>query len=282
MSFSFKTILIPVDFSINTEVAINKALEVADKDGADIHLLHVSDHTAYRFLTKDKKPGELIQKTASPTVQQMIQQWKNSIQETTPHTVYNWIQHHSSIQDSIEEKAQQLNADLIVIGKKSNHSWFPFLNTVIPSELAEVTGSAVLTVKPGSLHNKIKTLVVPVTGDIPKYKMEAIAALCKKNRLKVHLVSFVNGENIPADFSASTLLKLYQWLKEALHCPVEYAVLHGTNKAKAVLLYAEKVNADILLLNPTSETKMGWLNKHISDVLSPASKVQVLAVHGSN
>lgn len=281
MSFSFKTIVVPIDFSINTEVAINKALEVADKDGADIHLLHVSDSSAYRFLTKDKRAEEQNGRT-TPTVQQMMQQWKSSIQETTPHTVHSWILQHSSIQDSIEEKAQALKADLIVIGKKSNHSWFPFLNTVIPSELSEATGCAVLTVKPGSLHNKIKTLVVPVTEDIPTYKMETIAALCKKSRLKVHLVSFVNGENVPTDFSASTLLKLYQWLKDALHCPVEYAVLHGTNKAKAVLLYAEKVNADILLVNPTSETKLGWMNKHISDVLSPASKVQVLAVHRSN
>ena len=43
MSFSFKTILVPVDFSINTEVAINKAVEVADKDGANIHLLHIRE-----------------------------------------------------------------------------------------------------------------------------------------------------------------------------------------------------------------------------------------------
>jgi hypothetical protein len=109
--------------------------------------------------------------------------------------------------------------------------------------------------------------------------MEAIAALCKINRLKVHLVSFMTGENVPVQFSSSALLKLYQWLKDTLHCQVEYTVLHNDNKARAVLLYAEKVNADMLLVNPVSETRIGWMNRHISDVLSPDSKVQVLTVH---
>jgi hypothetical protein len=59
---------------------------------------------------------------------------------------------------------------------------------------------------------------------------------------------------------------------------VEYAALYGSNKAKAILKYAEKVNADMLLVYPEVETKIGWLNTHISDVLPPASKVQVLAV----
>jgi hypothetical protein len=279
MSFSFKTILVPVDFSINTEVAINKALEVADKDGATLHLMHVlSDKLSQLSSQNNNKQYDSIVK--GPTVEQMIMEWKTTIQETNPHiTVCCWVLHHSSIQQSIGKKAGKLKADLIVIGKKSNHNWFTFLNTVLPSDLAKTTGCAVLTVKPGSLRNKIKTLVVPVTEDIPKHKMEAIAALCKTNRLKVYLVSFMTEGNVPVQFSSSALLRLYQWLKDTLHCQVEYTVLHNDNKARAVLLYAEKVNADMLLVNPISETKIGWMNRHISDVLSPDSKVQVLAVH---
>ena len=279
MPFSFKTILVPVDFSINTEVAINKALEVADKDGATLHLMHVLSDKLSRLPSQNNNTQyDSIGK--APSVEQMIMEWKATIQESNPHiTVCCWVLHHSSIHQSIEKKAGKLKADLIVIGKKSNHNWFTFLNTVLPSELAKTTGCAVLTVKPGSLHNKIKTLVVPVTEDIPKHKMEAIAALCKTNRLKVYLVSFMSDDNVPEQFSSSALLKLYQWLKDSLHCQVEYTVLHNDNKARAVLLYAEKVNADMLLVNPISETKIGWMNRHISDVLSPDSKVQVLAVH---
>src|SRR5206468_1703438 len=137
---------------------------------------------------------------------------------------------------------------------------------------------AVLTVKPGSLHTKIKTVVVPITDDLTQNKLEVVAALCKKYKMKVYLVTFMNEDHVPEEFSASNLLHMYQWLKNTLHCAVEYAVLHGGNKVKAMLSYAEKINADILLVHPESETRIGWLNRHISDVLSSKSKMQVLTV----
>ena len=92
----------------------------------------------------------------------------------------------------------------------------------------------------------------------------------------------MNEEPEVDDHNASALLQVYQWLKTSIHCPVEYAVLQGHNKAKAILAYAEKINADILLVHPETETKIGWLNKQISDVLPPASKMQVLAIQPAN
>jgi len=44
------------------------------------------------------------------------------------------------------------------------------------------------------------------------------------------------------------------------------------------LSYAEKVQADLLLVYPEQETKVDIWNRHISDVLPPESKVQVLAL----
>jgi hypothetical protein len=44
------------------------------------------------------------------------------------------------------------------------------------------------------------------------------------------------------------------------------------------LQFAEKYDADILLLHNGAETKIGWPGKHIPDVIPPASKVQVLTV----
>ncbi|HWJ93066.1 MAG TPA: hypothetical protein VNR87_18260, partial [Flavisolibacter sp.] len=182
------------------------------------------------------------------------------------------------VQETIIDTSMELHPDLVVLGKQSSHSWFPMLNTVVPSAISKETGSAVLTVKPGSLHNKIRKVVVAVNDDVAAPKMEAIAALCRNNRIQILLVTFVNGSHVPEDFSASALLTVYQWLKTVLHCQVEYAVLHGHNRAKAILEFAEKSKADMLLLNPDYETKIGWPARHISDVISPASKVQVLTV----
>ncbi len=41
MAATFDKILIPVDFSLNTEIAVKKAVELVGSDATVIHLLHV-------------------------------------------------------------------------------------------------------------------------------------------------------------------------------------------------------------------------------------------------
>ncbi|MGZ8554646.1 MAG: universal stress protein [Chitinophagaceae bacterium] len=276
MPYAFKSILVPVDFTINTEVAVKKALCFADA-GAVIHLLHVQTGM---FLGSSLVSVGLWTDTDgeenSGVLQTKLQQWKTSIEESPNDiSVCSWISTDDSVQEVIEKKAAGLNVDLIVIGKNSHHSWIPFLNTVAPARLAKNTGKAVLTVKPGSIHNNARSIVVPAATDTCDQKMELIAAICRKFRITVHLVTFIDDS---PEFSSSSLLRMYQGLRNNLQCEVDYTVLHGTNKPRAVLDYAEKIGADILLLKPVSETKIGWLNRHISDVLLPESKLEVLTV----
>ena len=101
--------------------------------------------------------------------------------------------------------------------------------------------------------------------------------LCKRTSIRIHLVAFA-GEEIYHDNPTSPLLKVYQWLKTTVHCPVEYALLPAGNRAKAILNYAEKIDADILLLQQDSETKIGWPNKQLPDILPADSKMQVITV----
>ena len=279
MSFSFKTILVPVDFSINTVVAVNKAVQVADAHEAVIHLVHLVQAPLYLNLTRAITSQDVIDRTGQLAAAQKLDQWKGSIEQAMPGIkVVPWIVKNGSIRETIEKKAMELQPDLIVIGKTSSHSWFPFLNTVIPGALAYETGAAVLTVKPGAMYNDIKTIVVPVSGSVPRHKLETLSALAVKFKVKVHLVIFLEDRGEPTEEAASSLLKIYQWLQQSLNCLVEYSVLKGNNKTRALLQYAEKISADMVLVDPHSETRAGWLNTHISDLLPADSKMQVLSV----
>lgn len=268
MCKAFKTVLVPVDFSLNTEVAIAKTLPLLDKDESVIHLLHVLP------------VNHLFNQTeASQACLQKLEQWKVSIEECSEGIrVYYRLRQASSVQKSIQQVAEEIGADAIVIGQSGTHAGIALFRTVYPMTLARAIGIPVLTVKPGALRNKTKTVVVPVNDAMPESKMQALEVLCRNVKPNIHLIAMINESNQPSEFSASTLLQMYHWLKTRLHCPVEYAVVHGGNKAKAILRYAEKMDADILLVHPEAETKIGWWNRHISDVLPRGSKMQVLAV----
>lgn len=280
MISSFKNILIPIDLTINTEVSVKKALELADGD-TTIHLLYVDDNGITGLLTALKKfftnPVKLM---VRQDIKRKMDDWKITIEEScTNIKVCTWIIVADSVQSTIEKKAIQWGIDLIIIGKNASHTWFPFLNTVVPSMLVEKTGIAVLTVTPGAIGNKVIKVVIPIIGNESiQLKMDMIANLCRKFRLHIHLLTFTGRNNDCTDLNVSSFLQAYQCLKLNNHCYLEYAVLHGYNKAKAILKYAEKIQADVLVVHPGSETKIGWPNKNISDMLPAASRMQVFAV----
>jgi len=278
MTKLFDNILVPVDLSVNTELAVKKALALAGEETV-IHLLYVQNYFVpfvagsvkdYFVSTNNISDRNLIEK--------QLEQWKNSIEETRTVKVCTWVIMASSIQSAIEQKAEQLSASLIILAKKSSHSWFPFLNTVTSARLVKKTRIPVLTVKTGSFYNRIKKIVVPVSTRSINEKMEIISALSKKIKMQIYLVTIMDSNNEPIGFFASSLLQFYNWVKTAIRCPAEYAVLKGNNKAKAILNYAQQINADMLLLYPETETKVGWFKTQISDVLPPDTKVEIITV----
>lgn len=274
---AFKRILIPVDFSANTEIAIKKGIELAVA-GTVIHLLHVHRKMLKKPMTGRR--GYDINGILPPDqkTKQKLEKWKSDIEESgVGVSVYYWVVNGFFVQRTIMGIAKAIGADLVVIGKQSYHSWFPFLNTVVPGRIAGETGIAVLTVKPGA-YLKTKTMIVSVSGGSMNTRREIIAAICSKFKLKIHLVTFGNSGNASSDFDASGLLSLYQWLKTSTHCQVEYSILYGRNKARSILRYARRINADMLLVHPETGTKIAKLDKQAADMLSPASGLQVLTV----
>lgn len=265
MFAAFTNILTPVDFSTTTRVAVNKSMEVANTDGAEIYLLHVLP-SACRH-----QPDVVDEKRAALLA--LIQE----IDKPEHVKISCVLEFSDDVAMAITDNARSIHADLIVVGKASGH-WLPFFNTVSAGELASVTGCPVLTVKPGALNARMKTVVVPVGDTVPHEKMRAVAALCRNQSLKIHLVTFLNGDNGANDYAASTLLQVYQWLKTTLKCQVEYAVLQGGQKARMLLNYANRVDADLLLLHPEVEVGSGWFRRSPSEALPPHSKLQVLAI----
>jgi nucleotide-binding universal stress UspA family protein len=274
MPDSFKNILIPVDLSMHTETAVRKGLELAD-DGTNICLLHVFRQGVFAGIMPSAEDEDSMR---LHLIKEQLEFWKDKITSAGHVKVSTAVITDGSVQNAIIHKAGEIRADLIIIVKHSRHAWFPFLNRVSCGGIVLKTGITVLTVRPCAYQNMIKTVVVPIADEAIKNKMDIVSAICRKFKVKIHLVTFTDESKQTSDNHTSSLLQVYQWVKSSIHCPVDYAVLNGTNKARAILDYAEGANADFLLLYPESETRTGWLNGQIYDMLQPASRVQVLTI----
>lgn len=278
----FKNILVPVDFSINTQVAIKKSIEILEPEGTTIHLFHVHTPilTWQSELRKILSSRKSMEKGDYDISLKKLQQWKTIIEESQSNVkVVIDLVEGRAVENAIIEKSRRLMPDIIVIGKNRNHSHLPFLNTVSPHSVAKRTGFPVLTVKPGSIYNKVKSIVVPIGSFVPEKKMELILALRKKYRLSIHLVTIMSGKQNANNFSAHALLTSYRFLRDVANCPLDHEVLHGNNIARSTLKFARQIKADMLVVDSDKETTLAsFPGKYLSDELAPNSRLQILTV----
>lgn len=286
MVSAFSKILIPVDFSLSTEIAVSRAMGLIEKEHSNIQLLHIisprsvwQSLTSLIFLTRAKKQasGKYIEWEA----EKKLAQWKATIEEYAPGIKVNTaIVQATSVQDMIIHAANTEQPDLIIIGKQGDRRHLPGHPTVSSEYLAQKSNCPVLTIKPGSLHGQTKIILLPVGDFLPERKLELAILIARKYRAQVHLVAIQEtGSRQPKDPSRAFIAAWHQ-LKKELHYPVEYFPGSIANTAKATLDYAEMVMADMILVNPEKEGSMAAFggSRHISDLLSRDSRIQVLDV----
>lgn len=270
MVLAFNKILIPVDFSIGTEIAVKKAIGLIGHENAEIYLMHIA-----------KPRVGAAAKYKLWQAEQKLDQWRSVIEETLDGIkVKTAILRGASIGKLIIESANMLLPDLIIIGKQDKRRYWPFSRRISPDQIAKKSNCPVLTAKPGSIYNKTKIIVLPVSHFVPERKLELAILIAKKCKAQVHLLMIrETKKGVDADLSPS-FLKTYHHLRQQLHHPVEYYPISGDNLARKTLQYAESVMADMILVNPETESGIHTLtgSRHISDLIAKNSKIQVLDV----
>src|SRR5436190_14232080 len=114
----FKTILLPVDFEINTELAVKKAIELSDSGRTVIHLFHVQKP---RMPWNSIWGNDIFQSNGRENQEpSKLIQWKRLIEENYSDVkVVADMVYSINIERAIIEKAKEIKADIIVIGKHS-------------------------------------------------------------------------------------------------------------------------------------------------------------------
>ncbi len=270
MAIAFNSILIPVDFSINTQIAVKKAAGLVGADKAVLHLLHVL------------KPGKLAKHQFKRwAVEKELEQLEESIRADHPAIrVKTHVLRGPSVQRLILDCAAMLKPDLIVIGKQNNRRRWSIFPRISPDAIARKSNCPVLTIKPGSSGSRTRVIVIPIRDFLPERKLEWAVLLARRYKAQIHLLA-IQDHPEPRDFALpQVFLKAYHHLREQMHHPIEYSASGRHSPARAALNYAERIMADMILVNPETESGVagftGW--RHISDLVGKDSKIQVLDV----
>jgi nucleotide-binding universal stress UspA family protein len=210
-----------------------------------------------------------------------LTRWKEILEETHPVIkIEVHILRGHSVQAVVIECATLINADLIIIGKQQGRRlWLSFRHNS-PDIIAKQSTCPVLTVGPGAVDAPPRVIVIPVGNFIPTRKLALGVFLARKYKAQIHLLAMRSNLLDSQENHRQVFLRAYQELREKLLRTIQcsYAVIH--DPAKAVLAYAESVKADMILVNPVTESGHTGITgyRHISDMLERNSRIQILDV----
>ncbi|GKQ42870.1 universal stress protein UspA [Companilactobacillus sp. RD055328] len=109
----YKSILVPIDGSFEAELAFRKAMEVAKRNKASLHILHVIDTRAFQSVSSfDSEMVEQVTQKAKETIDGYVKTAKDAGISDVEST----IEYGAPKSIISEEFPKKTNIDLIMIG----------------------------------------------------------------------------------------------------------------------------------------------------------------------
>ncbi len=246
-------ILIPVDFSEESLVAIDYAKLTAPMFKAKIHMVHVLEgkNPILKFVSDNDKP--VIEKKIAEKLENIVY----TLTLDTDLEVSYAIKKGNLI-DSILEERKAIDAKLIVVGTTGSKD---IRKKIIGSNALRIIREAecpVISIKSKNAFKKIENIILPLdTSKVTKQKVEHGILFAKYFNAAIHLVSVETGDNfIESDTAIQQLEETSEYIEDqGVSCSIRLlkAPSSSSKMAKAIIEYAGEMKADIIMIMTRQE-----------------------------
>jgi nucleotide-binding universal stress UspA family protein len=269
-NIDIKRILVPHDFSETAFNATECAATMAELYEANLYILHVSETSMYKFVKVNNESGEktkvllqdYIWKKLKEAAEKITEKYKVNvitlIGEGRPHKV-------------IAENVNQNKIDVIVMGTHGASGAQELIMGSNAQKVVSMSVCPVITIQTKAKNFQFKKIVMPVvTNSRSELKLAYVKDLALKYNSKVEIV----GINEPRKSSVNNDLDSYI---DAAHDELETAGVHsgkeiieGKNTAEETLKYAQKAEADLIVIVSNYESGMtgGFLGSHPKQIVN--------------
>ncbi len=273
-----KNILVPVDFSKDSINALDHAISIANREKANIRIIHVRKNKNYDtpFIIKggDKEYGKTVNDFCSDLVTKYKPKYKG-------HGYFDFIIRIGKIYNVIAEQAEIDQAYLIVMG---THGVSGFEEHWVGSNAYKVVCKApcpVLTIRSGYKKKKINRIVLPIDArSETRMKVPYIADMASVLKAEVNVVSVRTTERSDIVKRLNNYVTQTVDFLEKRGIKVTKGDLKGNNIAEITYTYA--VHQDAGLIAIVSNERGAPLSIPISSTAQHMvnhSPVPVLSIH---
>ena len=276
----FNKILVPVDFTSGSRGLLEKAAEIAMEYDCSIRLLHVVPlHAGPSF---DVGTGGIMIPLEVIDAKKELELKMHKLSAFIPFIQKDALQQGFSIvkgtwNEVIIDMVNHDNYDLVLIGQKGGllHKRNLYVNL---DKIAENTNIPVITAPVNRRLTKLYSIVIPVTDFLPLRKLIYGIYLAHNYNTTLKLLGI---ENIKTKSKVEYYLKkACSLVNENCDLPVELEMVVSDNVAHAVSEFANLHAADLIIVNPGTQTSMpGFFSKLFGNILQKYSAPPVLTIN---
>lgn len=282
--FNSSKILIPVDFSETSLLAIRHGAFIAQLTKGDVYLLHVinAQYMAQNLFvplmqfTADNN----LENKAEEKLGQLVDEFKGEY-----NLKFEFIIKMGNPSAEIVNVAKEIDASLIVMG---THGYSPLEELVIGSTAIKVLTKSVcptMAMSSEASHKGYSRILLPIdTSPHTRQKVIYSLEMAKKFSAAVHAVALLGPDEDFEKPSIELILHQIEKLAKEKNVTFHSDVLSGVkNRATATVKYSEKIGADLIVIMTDQDAELSgfFLGPYAQQVIH-LSKVPVIAVKPEN
>ncbi len=256
-SESIKSILVPVDFTHTSRIALNEAIPLSKLMNAKIHLIHISETEKYAyFILPEDNRLMMIPENFEKAIENNMKYLSTEVEKKTGMAPATAIV-SGYVYTEVISYAKENKIDLIVMG---THGASGLNELFLGSNAQRVVSHAdipVLTLQKNIPAKGFQNILIPIDNSLhSREKVNIAMEFAKLYHSKIHIVGL--PETTDEDILNSVLIKLdsvVELVSEQGHV-FEKAIIPGKNIAVGALKYAKESNCDLIVINTDHESEM--------------------------
>jgi nucleotide-binding universal stress UspA family protein len=277
---STNKILVPIDFSEQSLIALEQSYNLAKEYHAEITLLHVIEDNSVLSKFFSKQQHDDLKKN----IQEQLDKLAADVEKKTEVKV-NTLVGKGNVYEKITEVAELINATMIVMGTNGDDG---FKKRFIGSNALRVVRESsvpVITIKGKHHRNGCKNIVVPL--DLSKETREKVSKAIELSKLfhgatiRVVSVLFTTDEFVVNRLTRQLGQVKIFLEKEGVECTAEIikGIKGEETLAENILEYASKIEGDLILIMTQQEVDFTkyFIGSSAQEIINH-SKIPVMSI----
>ena len=280
-SFTIQKILIPIDFSQTSLLAIEHAAFTAQLFKAEIVLLHVVEKYWENFSVITPELVVEVPNDFMESIEKRLEEIASNIR-TKNGVKSTCITTSGNIFSEIMNVSNEQKIDLIVMGTHGTSGIAEFFVGSNTYKVVTKSICPVLSVQSNATQLGYKNILLPIDDSAhSRQKVNHAIVLAKHYASKLHVLGlgdkdYDNSELTKFDLKLNQIQEYIQ--KCGLIC--DKTIVNGTNQAKTTLEFANNSNTDLIVIMTDQEENItGRLMGTYAQQIINHSKIPVLSVH---